>query len=452
MSERFTAGRVPDAGVAALFSTEARWEAWLEVEAALSRTQAALGLIPEEAAEAIAQACRLERLDTARIRQGIARSSHPLMPLIRELSRVVGEPHSAWIHWGATTQNITQTGDVLLLRRAHRTILNLLGRILAALSDLAETSAEMVMPGRTHGQHAVPITFGLKVAGWIDEFGRHAERLKNVESRLFRAIVGGAAGTFASLGERGTEVQAGVAARHGLLPMPVPSRSTLDAFAEFACVSGLLAGTCGKLGREIYSHMKTEYGEVEEPVPEGTIGSSTMPQKRNPQLCQDVIGMSAEVRSLVPLALEAMNSEHEADNMPSVLFDALARGCELLGEALVRVHLIVSDLRLNPERMRTNLLLSGGTISAEAIMLELGRTIGRQEAHEVVYEAAQKAALEGVSFLERLRSDTRITTRLSEDELARLLEPERHVGLSAQLAREQAEMARRLARKLLDRG
>ena len=186
----------------------------------------------------------------------------------------------------------------------------------------------------------------------------------------------------------------------------------------------------------------SEYGEVEEPVPAGTIGSSTMPQKRNPQLCQDVIGMSAEVRALVPLALKTAISEHEADNQPSVMFDALMRGCSLMGDVLARVNLIVGDLRLNPERMRANLALSGGTISAEAIMLELGRTLGRQEAHEVVYQAAQRAATEGVAFLELLRTDPRITTYLEEDALKALLEPEGHVGLSATLAREQAKVAR----------
>ena len=448
MSERFTAGRVPDAGIARLFTTEARWQAWLAVEAALAQSQAALGLIPAEAAEAITEACTLERLDTSRIREGIARSSHPLMPLIRELSRVVGEPHSAWVHWGATTQNITQTGDVLVLRRAHAAILHLLAETLTALADLAERSAEMILPGRTHGQHAVPITFGLKVAGWIDEFGRHAERLQELKPRLFRALVGGAAGTFASLGEQGQAVQAGVAERLGLAPAPVPSRSALDAFAEFACVLGLLASGSGKVGKEIYTHMKTEYGELEEPVPAGTIGSSTMPQKRNPQLAQDVIGMSAEVRALVPLALETAISEHEADNQPSVMVNALMRGCELMGDVLVRVNLIVRELHLSPERMRANLALSGGTISAEAIMLELGQHIGRQEAHEVVYEAAQHAATGGKAFLEGLRTDPRISAHLDANALEKLLEPARHIGLSAKLAREQAAVARQWALEL----
>jgi 3-carboxy-cis,cis-muconate cycloisomerase len=348
MGERFTSSRVPEAGIERLLGTEQRWQSWLEIEAALALTQADFGMIPREAGEAIASACRIDRLDLARVRDGIARTSHPLMPLIVELNRVVGEPHGGWVHWGATTQNITQTGDVLILRKVHRVILALLGRIMTGLSDLAERSAEMVMAGRTHGQHAVPITLGFKVAGWIDEIGRHITRMREVESRLFVAIVGGAAGTFASLGDRAPEMQAGIAKRLGLAPMSVPARSIVDHFAEFVCILGLLGATCGKIAREIYTLMKTEYGELEEPVPAGTVGSSTMPHKRNPQLCQDILSISAEIRALVPLALEAVQSEHEADHCPGTLFEAIARASLLTGEVLERIHLIIVGLRLNP--------------------------------------------------------------------------------------------------------
>jgi 3-carboxy-cis,cis-muconate cycloisomerase len=199
MSKRFTASRVPESGMELLFGTEERWQAWLAVESALALTQADLGIVPREAAEAITAGCLIDRLNLGRIQEGIDRTSHPLMPLVVELSQVVGEPYGGWVHWGATTQNITQTGDILVLRKVHGIILGLLGRIMRAMADLAERSAEMVMAGRTHGQHAVPITFGLKVASWIDEFGRHITRLRELEPRLFVAIVGGAAGTFASL-------------------------------------------------------------------------------------------------------------------------------------------------------------------------------------------------------------------------------------------------------------
>jgi 3-carboxy-cis,cis-muconate cycloisomerase len=445
MSKRFTASRVPDSGIEALFATEERWQAWLAIESALALTEADLGMIPREAANAITASCRIECIDLERIREGIGRTSHPLMPLIVELSRVVGEPHGGWVHWGATTQNITQTGDILVLRKVHRAILGLLGRIMTALADLADRSAEMVMAGRTHGQHAVPMTFGLKVAGWIDEIGRHIIRLRELEPRLFVALVGGAAGTFASLGDRAPEVQAGVAKRLGLAPMPVPSRSMVDHFAEFVCVLGLVGATAGKIGREIYILMKTEYGEVEEPVPAGTVGSSTMPQKRNPQLCQDILGLSAEIRALVPLALEAVQSEHEADHTPGIAFEAITRGSILIGEALERIFLITGGLRLNPQRMRSNLDLSGGMISAEAIMLELGKTIGRQHAHDVVYEAAQAAGSQNISFPDRLAADHRVTAHLSRNAIDALLDPASHTGFSARIAYQQAEVARRFA-------
>jgi 3-carboxy-cis,cis-muconate cycloisomerase len=448
MGERFTSSRVPEAGIERLLGTEQRWQSWLEIEAALALTQADFGMIPREAGEAIASACRIDRLDLARVRDGIARTSHPLMPLIVELNRVVGEPHGGWVHWGATTQNITQTGDVLILRKVHRVILALLGRIMTGLSDLAERSAEMVMAGRTHGQHAVPITLGFKVAGWIDEIGRHITRMREVESRLFVAIVGGAAGTFASLGDRAPEMQAGIAKRLGLAPMSVPARSIVDHFAEFVCILGLLGATCGKIAREIYTLMKTEYGELEEPVPAGTVGSSTMPHKRNPQLCQDILSISAEIRALVPLALEAVQSEHEADHCPGTLFEAIARASLLTGEVLERIHLIIVGLRLNPQRMQSNLDLSGGMISSEAIMLELGRTIGRQHAHDVVYEAAQASASQNKSFPELLASDPRVTAHLSRSAIDSLSNPASHTGFSARIAREQAEVARRLAKEI----
>src|SRR4051812_4081056 len=182
-----TAARVADPGIRALYRLESRWQAWLDVEAALARAQAELGIIPSAAADAIAGAARLERLDRARIDEGFARTGHTIVPLVWELGRVVGEPHGGWVHWGATTQNITQTGDLLVLRQAHGVFRRLIGEALAALADLAERGAEMPIAGRTHGQHAVPATFGYKPAVWIDELLRHVERLKQAAPRIFVA-------------------------------------------------------------------------------------------------------------------------------------------------------------------------------------------------------------------------------------------------------------------------
>ena len=180
----------------------------------------------------------------------------------------------------------------------------------------------MPMAGRTHGQHAVPATFGYKVAVWIDELLRHVERLRQAAPRLFIAMLGGGAGTYASLGKQGPPVQQAIGRLLGFGSMTVPSRAIGDHLAENICILGLLAATCGKIGREVYTLMKTEFGEVEEPVPPGTVGSSTMPQKRNPKLCQDIIAAAAEVRALVPLALEAMTTEHEADRTTSLMMDS----------------------------------------------------------------------------------------------------------------------------------
>ena len=437
-----TATRVADPGMRALYTLETRWQAWLDVEVALAKAQAELDIVPTAAAEAIARAARLELLDRARIDEGFARTGHTLVPLIWELARVVGDPHGGWVHWGATTQNITQTGDLLILRQAHRILLGLIGEVLAAMAGLAERGADMVLAGRTHGQHAVPATFGYKVAVWIDELLRHVERLRQAAPRLFVAMLGGGAGTFASLGQRGPLVQAGIAKHLGMGSMKVPSRALADHRAENICLLGMLGATCAKIGREIYTLMKTEFGEVEEPVPPGTVGSSTMPQKRNPKLCQDVIALCADVRTCVPLALEAMQTEHEADRTTSLMMDAAeARAVIAMGDALGRLGVVTRELGLDPARMRRNLELGGGLIMAEAVMLQLATTLGRQHAHDVVYDAAQAAVVEGRAFAAVLAADPRVTAQLERAAIDSLLDPVAYSGLCADMAREAAARA-----------
>ena len=244
-----TATRVADPGLRALYKQESRWQAWLDVEVALARAQEELGIIPEGAAAAIGKAANLGLFDRKRIDEGFARTGHTLVPLVWELARVTGEPHGGWVHWGATTQNITQTGDLVVLRRAHGIFLAQLGDVFAAMADLAERGADMALPGRTHGQHAVPATFGYKVAVWIDEMLRHVERLEQAAPRLFVAMLGGGAGTFASLGKQGPPVQAGIGKHLGFGSMAVPSRALSDHLAENICLLGLLAATSGKIGR-----------------------------------------------------------------------------------------------------------------------------------------------------------------------------------------------------------
>jgi adenylosuccinate lyase len=211
----------------------------------------------------------------------------------------------------------------------------------------------------------------------------------------------------------------------------------------------MLAATCAKIGREIYTLMKTEFGEVEEPVPPGTVGSSTMPQKRNPKLCQDIIAAGSEVRAAVPLALEAMQTEHEADRTTNLVMEAAeSRAAIALGDALSRLVEVLRGLRLDPERMRRNLDLGSGLIMAEAVMLDLGAVIGRQHAHDVVYDAAQAAFVEGRPFAELLAADPRVTAHLDRQAIAALLDPTAYTGLCAEMARDAAARARATAAEI----
>ena len=444
-----TSLRIPDPGISVLFEQDARWQAWLCVEAALAKGEAELGMIPAEAAEEIVRKCSLTLFDRQRLEEGFRRTSHSLVPLVWELSRLCDGEAGNFVHWGATTQNITQTGDLLQLRKAHRIFLQQLSSILLALADLAERSKDMALPGRTHGQHAVPAAYGLKVAIWIDEFARHVERLQECESRVFVAQLGGAAGTVASFGKQGLEVQARMAAHLNMPPMAVPARSIMDHLAEHVMLLTLLAASCGKFANEVYTGMKQEFGEVEEPISPGTVGSSTMPQKRNPHLSQDIMAYTAQIRALAPLALECVMTEHEANRQTSLMMrHAQTQACILLGDTLERVRILAEGLVLKPERMRANLDLTEGLIMAEPVMLALGEHIGRQEAHDVVYDAAQAAAAGDHGFGDLLSKDDRVSAHLTTQQIENLINPESYTGLCSQLAEAQSSRARELSDSL----
>ncbi|HEU5196525.1 MAG TPA: adenylosuccinate lyase family protein [Methylomirabilota bacterium] len=449
MLDEPTSLRIDDPGVRALFTESARFQSWLDVEAALAQAQAELGIIPAAAAEEITRKAYLKYLDLAAVRAGLAKTGHPLVPLIWALDKACDGDAGGYVHWGATTQNVTQTGKLLQVRRAHDIFLRQLGAILAALADLAEKTKAMLLPGRTHGQHAVPATFGFKVAVWIDELARHVERLRGCEDRVFVAMLGGGAGTLASLGEPGLRTQEKMAARLGMRPMPMPARTIGDHQAEYVCLLGMLAATASKIGREIYTLMKQEFGEVEEPVPPGTVGSSTMPQKRNPKLSQDIIAAAAQIRALVPLALEAMQTEHEADRTTSIMMSrALVPACELTGDMLQRMIALFEGLQVFPARMRDNLDLSGGLIMAEALMLELGKQIGRQRAHDAVYDAAQASVTESRPFREMLAAEPHVSAQLTPAQVEALLDPARYIGLCREFAERGAAQARTVATAL----
>jgi adenylosuccinate lyase len=449
MLEEPTQLRIEDPGVRALFTESARFQSWLDVEAALAQAQAELGIIPKHAAEEICRKAHLKFLDLAEIRAGLAKTGHPIVPVVWALDKACEGDAGGYVHWGATTQNITQTGQLLQVRRAHAIFLRQIATLLTTLADLAERTKDALLPGRTHGQHAVPATFGFKVAVWIDELCRHVERLRGCEDRVFVAMLGGGAGTLASLGELGLATQEKMAATLGMQPMPVPARTIGDHQAEYVMLLGLLAATCSKIGREIYTLMKQEFGEVEEPVPPGTVGSSTMPQKRNPKLSQDVIAAAAQIRALVPLALEAMQTEHEADRTTSIMMGrALVPACELTGDMLQRMISLFNGLQVFPDRMRQNLDLSGGLIMAEALMLELGKQIGRQRAHDAIYDAAQASVTESQPFRALLAKDPHVSAKLTPAQVDALLDPAQYTGLCRQFAERGAATAREIAASL----
>ena len=431
--------------ITTFFSREQLFQAYLDVEVALAKAQAKQKIIPERAAQKIAEMAQIDQLSIENINKSLEKTGHPLVPLIWELDRVCGAEAGGYIHWGATTQNITQTGKLLLVKQFHQVFLEKILKILSVLSDLALETKHYALPGRTHGQHAVPATFGYKVAVWIDEIIRHFHRFKNSEERVFVTMLGGGAGTMASVGIEGLETQKLMAEELGFTSMSMPARTIGDHLTEYILNLAMFAATSSKMAREIYTLMKQEFGEVEEPVPDGAVGSSTMPQKRNPRNCQDIVAWAAELRTLVPMSLEAMQTEHEADKTTSMMINvAIDRSCELANKIVDSSIYIFSDLKVFPDRMRKNLDLSGGLIMSEQIMLELGKKLGRQRAHDVVYDAAQDSAKTGVDFISALNEQAEITQNFKPDEIKSMLDPEEYLGLCVYFAEYFAAEAKKL--------
>ena len=429
-----------------IFEERSVFQSYLDVEVALAKAQAKIGVIPEWAADIIAKKAQIENINMSAVHEGLLKTGHPLVPLIWELDRVCGEKAGGYIHWGATTQNITQTGKLLLVKQCHDFYIQQLKQLLLTLAELADRTKGYALPGRTHGQHAVPATFGYKVAVWIDELSRHLNRLKGCEERVFVTMLGGGAGTMASVGKEGIETQNLMAEILGMGSMSMPSRVIGDHITEYVTILGLISATSSKMAREVYTMMKQEFGELEEPISEGSVGSSTMPQKRNPKRSNQIVAAAAEVRTLVSLSLESMQTEHEADSaLESMSTRALYGSCQLVGNILVLLNELFSNIQVFPDRMRKNLDLSGGLIMSERVMLELGKKIGRQKAHDAVYEAAQKSVNQVRPFTETLAEEPEVVKILNEEQIADLLNPEQYTGLCSYFAEVFAEKARKEA-------
>lgn len=390
-------------GLREAFAAPALYQAFLDVEKAVALAQGELGMIPAASSAVIADHCRYECLDMQRLQASYRTTRHPLMPLINELVRLCGSEHGGYVHWGITTQNIIQTGLLLVAKRAQKVLDGLLADILRHLGRHARNHASTVMAGRTHYRHAVPITFGFKVAVWIEEFLQAADRLKEAEKRAFVVMAGGAVGCFSALGRQGPAFQSRVAALLGMGEMAIPSRAIRTHMCEYVNALSLTASVCHKIAEEVYQSASEEYGELHEGRIEGTIGSSTMPQKINPILCYGIVANSNKLYSCAGMLMATAHRPFESDGSANQVFeDGLAEVVNAISEILVRTELLVRDLHVDAARMRANLDLSHGAIFGEYAMMQLGKTLGKHRGHELVHDAAIAAADGKTPFLEEL--------------------------------------------------
>lgn len=434
MFESFVTRHWFSAEAGRLWSDVATLQAWLDVEAALARAQAELGLIPAEAARTIAAQADARHFDTDALAQQIAFAQHPLVPVLHRFEALCGEPAAGFIHWGATTQNIFDTAAALQMRRTHRLITDALGAAIEAFARHAQAHRDTPMAGRTHGQHALPMTFGFKLAGWIAELDRDRTRLAQRLDDSFPACMGGAIGSFAATGEPGRRVEALLAQQLGLQPAGLPMRASYDRAADYLGALGLLAGTAQKIAQDLVFLQRTEIGEAAEAFHLGKVGSSTMAQKRNPSSALLLASLARMLRARVPAALEAMVRMDEGDSSATNVTDTLLPELAILAASLAETLARLADgLVVHPAAMRRNLGLTHGLIASEAAMMQLTRTMGRHQAHRLLYEAAQRAQGEGITLLAALAEHPHFAGRGVPPEVALALEPSAYVGESAAL-------------------
>ncbi len=419
----------------AIWDERSTLQAWLAVEAALALAQAEVGLIPPAAARTIAAKADAKAFDLERLSQDIAHAQHPFVPVLRQYEALCGEPAAGFIHWGATTQNIFDTATSLQMHRTHRLLSGCLDSAIESLCGMAQEHRGTVQPGRTHGQHALPMTFGFKVAGWVDELDRDRQRLNERLRPSFVAVLGGAIGTDAAMGDKGREVEQRLAAQLGLQASGLSLRSSYDRVCDYVSALGLLAGTAQKIAQDIVFMQRTEIGEVEEAFHLGKVGSSTMAQKRNPSTALLLTSLARMLRSRVPAALEAMVRMDEGDSSATNVTDALLPEIAILAASVAEtLSRLVSGLVVHPQAMRHNLGLTNGLIASEAVMMRLTAWMGRHEAHHLLYEAAQRSVSERIPFLEAIRQHPMLAGRTLPADFSRSLEPGAYVGASAALA------------------
>lgn len=425
-----------------IFCDRCRFQRWLDVEAALALTQADLGMIPADAAVQISKAAQVGLLDLEVVRREIRRTGHSLVALLRVFQSVCGPDTGEYIHYGATTQDIQDTGQSLEMREVLDEADRVLRSIVARLAELAEAHDSTVALGRTHAQPALPMAFGVKVASWIDELLRHAERIAAMRPRVLAAQLFGGVGTMASFGDQALPLLAGFAKRLGLSTPRVGWHVARDRIAEYATTLAMVAGTMGRIADEVRILSRPEFGEVEEGWQHGKVGSTTMPHKRNPEACEQAVVMARLTAGLMPTALYSMSGDNERDSrslrtewacVPDVSHYTLA-ACDI-------VRTILDSLIVHTDRMRNNTEVVADQLATESLMLALGKYVGKQTAHEQVYELSQAARRDGTPLRDLVRQH-RAGSLIGEEELDRIFDPAAYLGQSGPLTRQVVAQAR----------
>src|SRR5438105_12005654 len=392
-----------------VFSDETRTRYYLEIEAALARVQGRLGVIPERAAQEIERQCRLENVDFAKLKAQTERIGYPVLGVVQQIVALCADGLGEWCHWGATTQDITDTATVLQIRDGLLLVETEMAAISRLLADLAAKYRDTPMAGRSNLQQAVPITFGFKAASLLAAMQRHRQRLSELRPRVLVGEFAGAAGTLASLGPDGLKVQAALMDELGLGQPEIAWHTIRDRIGEVGCFLGLVTGTLGKLATDVKLLMQTEVAEVFEPFHEARGSSSTMPQKRNPISCLYIHATAALVRQNAAALLEAAVADHERSTGPwEIEWIALPEIFLLASGALAQSRDLVAGLQIDADRMRTNLDLTNGAIVSEAVMMGLGPALGRQRAHDLVYDICRKVVATGRPLLDLLAEDAEI--------------------------------------------
>ncbi len=417
-----------------VFSDENRVQCYLDIEAALARVQARLGLIPQRAADEITAKCTLDIIDMDKLKSKTELIGYPVLPVVQQLVAACADHLGEYCHWGATTQDITDTATIMQIRQALSLIEEDLAAISGHLADLARRYRDTPMAGRSNLQQAVPITFGYKVATWLSAIERHQQRLAELRPRVLVGEFGGAAGTLASLGTAGLQVQEGLMAELGLGQPEIAWHTERDRIAEVGCFLGLVTGTLGKIATDVKLLMQTEVGEVFEPYAKDRGSSSTMPQKRNPISSNYIHACVAMVRQLVAALLDAMVEDHERSTGPwEIEWIAVPEIFLLTAGALQQARSLLAGLEVDAARMRANLEITQGQISTEAVMMGLAPYLGRQRAHDLVYDISRQASVSGRSLLDLLAENEEIAASLDRAALAKLLDPAEYLGLSGEM-------------------